>query len=146
MPVIGTAMVAFDLFYKSADDRMKDKFEAERQNKVGELRAVAVAMGNRGNPTLQHHRIQYAQQEARKIAESMGVTDRAANQAMAQAAARYQWADYNWDKVRQMARAAAKSNKPDEAADKELAKIRGWDTKKPVRRLQEYVRPERGGV
>jgi hypothetical protein len=145
MPVIGTAMVAWDLFYKSADDRMKEKWEAERQNKVGELREVAVVRGHHGDPYLQHHRIMYAQQEARKIGKSMGVTDRQANQAWAQAEARYQWADYNWDNVRQMARAAAKSNKPDEAAAKELAKIRGWDVKKPVR-PEEYIRPVKGGV
>jgi len=136
--------------YRSTEEFWRERQSDERLRRmnIDVLRSATLTQirGNRESGDLQSYRMRFSQQEANKIAKATGVDEAKGNLAMAQAIARGEYVEWNWDKIRQMARAAAKSSKPDEAAAAELAKIRGWEPKKVQRRPVEYKRPAKGGA
>lgn len=147
---LAIAMMAWDIgkpLYGWVRDKLKeDPFADPDQPDVAALHAAVKATGGR-DPIYTHSRKLAAQRSALMIAEATGVEQKNANIAFAHALARSKYVGDNWDKIRQMAKAAAKSDTPEEAVAAELAKIRGWTNfKVPLPGGSEYKRPPKGGT
>lgn len=147
IPYVGWGLLALDLgipIYKKIAEKLQDPFEDDDRRDIAALRGAAAATGSR-DPYLRQMRVLAAQRNALNVAKATGVDQKDANMAMAHAIARASFVEGNWDQIRQMALAAAKSDKPEEAAAEELAKIRGWKSRKVDKGVLEYKRPAKGG-